>query len=310
MNIRVTAQTQTANALANLRRQAADVAKFQDQLSSGIKVKVASDAPPTFAAISTARATSKRSASYSDTLSDAATDLNAGVSTLGEVNLALTRATQLALEGANGPAQQGTNEALAQEADAIIDNLLNSANRQQDGRYLFGGTASDTPPFSVATTGPDGRPATINYSGSTDRARAVVSRSQTVDTNYDGGKVFQTPGQDVFAAVIGLRDDLRNPAFTESQRAAALSSRIGTLKAAQTSVGGVVGEQSSALSVLEAISTRLEDLKLTADTRLGELEGTDFAAAVLGLKEQESAFQATLGVSARLIQPSLLDFIR
>ena len=310
MNIRVTTQTQTANALANLRRQAADVAKFQDQLSSGVKVKAASDSPATFAAITAARAGSKRAASYSGTLSDATTDLNAGVSALGEVNTALTTATQVALEGANGPTDAGGYEALAQQADTLLGNLLNSANRQQDGRYLFGGTATDAPPFQVATTNPDGRPAAIGYGGSSDRARAVVSKSQTVDTQYVGSQVFQGAGRDVFAAVIGLRDDLRNPALTDAQRSAALTTRVADLKAAQAGVGAATGEQSSALAGLDAISTRLQDLKLTADSRLGELEGTDYAAAVLGLRQQETAYQATVGVSAKLLQPSLLDFIR
>jgi flagellar hook-associated protein 3 FlgL len=40
------------------------------------------------------------------------------------------------------------------------------------------------------------------------------------------------------------------------------------------------------------------------------LEGTDYAEAVLKLKQQETAFQATLGVTAKLLSPSLLDFIR
>ena len=310
MNIRVTGQTQTANAVANLRRQAADAAKFQEQISSGVKVKAGSDNPTAFAAISTARATSKRASTYSETINDATTDLNAGVSALQEADSALTRASQLAIEGAGGTLDPTGYEALAQEADTLLENLLNSANRQQDGKYLFGGTADDAPPFRVDTLAPDGNPATIAYDGAAERSRALVSKSQTVETKYVGSNVFQTAGKDVFAAVIGLRDDLRNPTLTDRDRAAALTARLGDLKTAQNRIGDITGEQSASLAGVEAITTRLQDLKLNADIRIGDLGSTDYADAVVRLKEQETAFQATLGVSGRLLQQSLLDFIR
>lgn len=310
MNLRVTAQTQTANALANLRRQAADVTKFQEQITSGVKVQAASDNPTAFSVITTARAANKRASTYQETITDSTTDLNAGVSALGEANDTLVRATQIAIEGAGGTLDSTGYEALANEVDRLFDNLLNSANRQQDGKYLFGGTAADTPPFRVGTLTPEGRPATIAYDGAPERARSLVSKSQTVDTKYVGGEVFQTAGQDVFAALIGLRDDLRNPAITDSARTAALSARLGDLQTARDAVGEVVGEQASSLAGLEAISTRLSDLKLSADLRAGDLESTDYAEAILKLNQQDTAFQATLSVSAKLLQPSLLDFIR
>jgi flagellin-like hook-associated protein FlgL len=90
MNIRVTGQTQVNNAIANLRRQQADANKFQDQISTGLKVKVASDAPAAFASAAAARGASKRAGTYQDTLNDSTSDLNAGVSVLQETSAVLT----------------------------------------------------------------------------------------------------------------------------------------------------------------------------------------------------------------------------
>lgn len=310
MNIRTTTQTQTNNAIANLRRQASDVAKFQEMISTGVKLTKASDGPAAFAALSTARGMSKRSGTYQTTLNDSTSDLNAGVSVLQETEQVLTRASQIATEGASGPTESGGYEAMATEVDTLIDRMMTAANTQQDGKYLFGGTAADTPPFAVGTLTPDGKPATIAYNGANERARALVSKSQTVDTRYVGSDVFQKSGKDVFAALIGLRDDLRNPALTESARNQAVSARLADIQNARSRVGEVMGEQSATLAGMEAIQNRLGDLKLNADSRAGDLEGTDYAEAVLKLQEGQTAFQATLGVSAKLTQPSLLDFIR
>ena len=310
MNIRVTGQTQVNNAIANLRRQQADANKFNDQISTGVKVKAASDAPAAFASITAARGASKRAGTYQETLNDSTSDLNAGVSVLQETSAVLTKATELAIDGASGSIDATGFEALATEVDSLISRTLTAANQQQDGRYIFGGTATDTPPFRVDTLGPDGRPATIAYDGATERARALVSRSQTVDTRYVGQDVFQSAGQDVFGALIGLRDDLRNSTLTESQKTAAVSARLADIQSARNRVGEVMGEQAGALAGMEAVQTRLSDLKLNADTRAGDLEATDYAAAVVGMKQQEAVFEATLGATSKLLQTSLLDFLR
>ncbi len=310
MNIRVTGQTQVNNAIANLRRQQADANKFSDQISTGLKVKVASDAPAAFASATAARGASKRAGTYQDTLNDSTTDLNAGVSVLQETSAVLTKATELAIDGASGSINNAGFEAIATEVDTLISRTLTAANQQQDGRYIFGGTATDTPPFRVDTLGPDGRPATIAYDGATERARSLVSRSQTVDNRYVGADVFQSTGQDVFGALIGLRDDLRNGTLSESQKTTAVSARLADIQNARTRVGLVMGEQAGNLAGMEAIQNRLSDLKLNADTRAGDLEATDYAAAVVGLKQQETTFEATLGVIGRMNQTSLLDFLR
>ncbi len=310
MNFRVTGQTQMSNAIANLRRQQADVAKFQDQISTGVKVKAASDAPAAFATASAARSASKRAGTFQDTLNDSTSDLNAGVSVLQETSAVLTKATELAIDGASGSIDKAGFEAIATEVDTLISRTLTAANQQQDGRYIFGGTATDTPPFRVDTLGPDGRPATIAYDGATERARALVSRSQAVETRYVGGDVFQAAGKDVFSALIGLRDDLRSSTLTDSQKTAAVSGRLAGIQSARSRVGEVMGEQAGNLAGMESIQNRLQDLKLNADTRAGDLEGTDYAEAVVGLKQQETAFEATLGVIGRMNQTNLLNFLR
>lgn len=310
MNIRVTGQTQTANAIANMRRQQADVAKFQEMISTGVKVKAASDAPAAFGTIAVAKGASKRAATYQETLNDSNSDLNAGVSVMQETSAILTRAGQLAIDGASGTIDATGFEAIAAEVDSLIDRTLTAANQQQDGRYLYSGTATDTKPFRVATLTPDGKPATIAYDGATERTRSLISQSQTVDTRYVGGDVFQAAGQDVFGALMGLRDDLRNTTLNDSQKTEAVSARLADIQNARTRVGEVMGEQSGALAGMSAIQNRLSDLKLNADSRAGDLESTDYAAAVVGLKQQETAFEATLGVSARLLQPNLMDFLR
>jgi len=312
VNIRVTGQTQTGNAIANMQRRAADLAKFQDQVSTGLKVRAPSDDPTAFTALSQAKAASARLGAYAQNVSDSTAVLNSSVSTLQEVNDTLVRAKQIALEGADATANTDPNSiaALASEVDGLIDRALKAANSQPDGKSVFGGTAIATPPFRVATTDAQGRPATIAYDGAAERTRALTGPNQTVDTRFTGAEVFQQPGADVFQSLISLRDALRDTSLDATARSAAFQLRISDLDAARDAVAGVTAEQASALSTLDSLQSLTSEVKLTADVRIGELAGTDFAEAVVKMQEQETALQAIFATTAKLLQPGLLDFIR
>jgi flagellar hook-associated protein 3 FlgL len=310
MNMRVTGQTQVNNAIVNLRKQAADAARYQDQITTGVRVKAASDNPGDFVTITQARAFSRRSSTYTETLNDSSSDLNAGVAALGETGRILAKATQLAQQGANGPQSEAEYEAYATEVDSLLSQMIDVANRRNDGHYLFGGTADDAPPFRVDTTNPAGQPATVVYNGALEKASGRIGQTQTVDTKYVGQDVFLATNASAFESLIQLRDDLRDTTLSGGQKSQLLSSRMADLEAARTQIGEVMGQQSASLAEMDAIQSRLSDLKLNADVRAGDLESTDYATAVVKLKEQETAFEATLGVTSRLLQSSLLDFIR
>lgn len=303
MNVRVTNQSQTASAIGYMQRQTAALAKYQDQVSSGLKVKAASDNPAGFPTLLAAKADGLRLDAYTQTMADVTADLDSAVSALGDANNALVRAKQIAQEGINGTTNAADFGTLAAEVDGLIDRMMAAGNFQKDGRYLFGGTAADQPPFTLSGS-------TVTYSGSADRARVLVGPGQTVDNRYAGSAVFQQAGGDAFGALIGLRDALRDTTLTGAAKTAALTASLGAVDSARDAIAETTAEQGESLVTLEALKNRAADVKLTVAERVGELESTDYAEAVVRLKEQETALQATMAVTARLLSPSLLDFIR
>lgn len=312
MNLRVTGQVQTGNSIAYIRDRGGALAKFQDQVASGLRLKLPSDDPIAYASLTQLKGTSARLAAFTGSVAEAAAVLGSAETAFQEVNDALVRARQIAQEGgdsatATGP---GALEALASEVDGLIDRVLRSTNAKPDGKPLFGGTATDVTPFRVAATDPAGRPTAIAYDGAAESARAVIGPNQTLDTRVPGGAVFQQPGADVFQTLIALRDDLRNPALSDSARAQALNQRLADADAARTALSEVRGARAADLATLEATQTLIGDQKLAVDTRTGELEGTDYAEAVVRMKEQETVLQSIYAVTAKFFDTGLLDFIR
>jgi flagellar hook-associated protein 3 FlgL len=310
MNVRVTGQSQVANALAHLRAQSASTAKYEKQITSGKRVVSASDDPIAFSSILQAKAVSDRSASHQRSLADASSELDAASSALQDVNRILVRTKQLAQEGANSTTDANAYENLANEVDTLFNQLLDTANSQIEGRYLFGGTADNTAPFRVATQNSQGFPATVSYDGAQQRSRSLISTRQTVETKYIGSEVFQVTGAEVFESLIDLRNDFRNSTLSPAEKATTISARLGQIETARNQIGDVISEQGSAAAGLDAIQARLETLELNSTVRRSELESTDYAEAIVRLKEQQTTFEATLAVTSRLLQPTLLDFIR
>jgi flagellin-like hook-associated protein FlgL len=312
MNVRVTSLTQTNNAIGYIQLRNADLSKYQDQVSSGLRVTKPSDDPAAFPEISQAKTASARLDAYSQNISSATSTLNAGVSTLQDVNDLLVQARQIAQQGADAATNgdQSQRDALATQVDGLIDRALRDANAQPDGKSIFGGTATNTPPFSVATTDAQGRPATIAYNGATQRTRVLTGPGQTVDTRYVGSSVFQQPGADVFQSLIGLRDDLRNTNLTGPALNTSLNQRLGTVDAARTAIGDATGEQSSNLATLQSLSSLNSDTQTATENRLGDLQDTDYATAVVKMKEQQTALQAIYATTVQMLQPGLLNFIQ
>jgi len=61
---------------------------------------------------------------------------------------------------------------------------------------------------------------------------------------------------------------------------------------------------------IEIAQSRLSAYELNLTDLVGKLEDTDYAITFTSYTSQKTIYQASLAVGAKLIQPSLLDFLR
>jgi flagellar hook-associated protein 3 FlgL len=64
----------------------------------------------------------------------------------------LNSAATLGISGANGTVSIANKQAIAAQVQGVLTNVISLANTSYQGIYLFGGTASSTPPFVPAST--------------------------------------------------------------------------------------------------------------------------------------------------------------
>ena len=73
---------------------------------------------------------------------------------------------------------------------------------------------------------------------------------------------------------------------------------------------GVQAEVGARMNRVEATETRLKDHSFELKTLVSKIEDVDYAEAIIRLKSEESIYQASLSASSKIMQTSLMDFLR
>jgi flagellar hook-associated protein 3 FlgL len=295
---RVTQQTMQRSTLANLQSNMATMADLQGKMSSGKVLQRASDDPAGTAQAMALRAQSRATHQYQRNADDGLgwlTNIDSAIQT--GVNT-MRKARDLVIQGGDGSLSASDREALAVEIEGLRDSLLAQANTNYLGRSVFAGTSDAGIAFSDASGIPP-YDWTGSASGSVTRR---IGQDSVVRVDADGSDVFGTGAASAFALLDDIAADLRSTADVTA-RMGDIDSRMSTMLANLSSVGTRYNQLTSAQ---ESNALKLQDLS----TRLSGIEDVDFAQTIVELQMQEVAYQGALGATSRVLQPTLMDFLR
>ena len=279
------------------------LAKVQEQLSTMKRINRPSDDPLGSSLVLRFQA-AKASLDEFQRSTDAGQEFLESTGTaLTQVTDVLQQAKEIAIQGSSDTVS-GTRGPLAEQVNQLLEDLVSVANTRFSDRYIFGGTQSTTPPFSV-TRDASGRisAVTANPQGITGTVKAEVADGVRVQTNLAGDQAF-TQGQNLFTALIGLRDAL------SADNTPGVAASIDALTRGTTQVTNVSGVVGVGIQRLTAVRTRNQaDLNRIEKLRSG-VQDADIAELYMELQKQQNAFQASLAAGAQTLQTSLLDFLK
>lgn len=293
MITRITQRSIAATSLAGLQSNLNRMQQLQQQLSSGQQIARPSDDPSGASGVLQIKADSARAAQYGRNADDGLAWLGTADNALTEVNASLMKVRDLALSGTNGALSNGDREALAIEVDSLRDGLISAANSTYLGRPVFGGTTAGTTAYD----------ATGAWTGNDVAVRRNVAPGLQVDVSISGQQAFGPAGNDVLAVVDRVATLLRGDPAGLAAGITDLDTRMAGVREAMSTVGA----RYNRVQQVQAAGTSRAD---ALSTRLSELTGIDLPATVMELKLQETAYQAALGATSRVIQPSLMDYLR
>ena len=300
MSMRVTPATMNRGVMSGLQANLARLQQTQQQLSSGRRLNRPSDSPTDTAAAMRLRGEQTRTEQLGRDVDDGLTWLGSADSTMTQASSLVLRVRQLLVAGKNGTNGPSERAALASEVDELRQSLIGLGNTQYLGRPIFAGT-QDVPAAFDATTGA--------YLGNGDAVQRNVSAdgSAQVGVSLPGPEVFSTlfkgSGADP-GLLTRISDALRAGDGTAMDTALDDLDRASqTMQNAQSLVGTrynrLLGVQSRGEAQLDAVGASL-----------ATTENIDLPKTIFDMQLQQTAYQAALGSAAKIIQPSLVDFLR
>jgi len=292
---RVTQGMMTSHSLSAMQTSLSRLAKLQEQLSTGRVLNRPSDSPTGTTSAMRIRSSIADVKQYGRNAQDGNGWLTTLDSALTSANDQVLRARDLALQGANeGVAGQAARDALAAEVDQIRAGLITTANSDYLGRPVFGGV----------TAGADAYDATGTYVGTPGAVNRTVADGTTVRVDVDGSAAFGATGSSVFDHLAALSTALR------SGDQATISASISALDADRDRITTTQTEVGSRQNRVEAAIQAASDDELQLTTSLSDVENADLPKTTVDLQMQQVAYQAALGATSKVIQHSLLDFLR
>jgi flagellar hook-associated protein 3 FlgL len=271
------------------------LAKLQEQLATGRVLNRPSDSPTDTTSAMRIRSSLADVQQYGRNAEDGNGWLSTIDSALTGANDEVLRARDLALQGANaGAVGPEARAALAAEVDQIRESLINTANTNYLGRPVFGGV----------TAGPEAYDATGAYVGVPGAVNRTIGEGTTVRVDVAGDVAFGSPGSSVFDHLTALSTALR------AGDQAAITAGIADLDSDRTRITTTQAEVGSRQNRVQAAVQMASDTGLRLRSSLSEVENADLPKTIVDLQMQQVAYQASLGATARVMQPSLLDFLR
>jgi flagellar hook-associated protein 3 FlgL len=299
--MRVPTHQASSAVLAQIQRVGARQAQLQMQVSTGQRIRSIDEDPAAAGRVIAMQAERARIGQY-DRNADRALELSqASFASLKSLQQVSERAGEIATLG-SGVVGPDALRAYSAEVNQLIEQAVQAGNSRLRNDSLFAGTATDTVPF-VATRDPGtGRVTAITYAGNSDRPVIALSESTEIAVGPEPGT--NAGIRDFIAGLVRLRDALGSldPAGVAASRPA--------LDAAENTLLGAVSENG-------AVELRVESSRLQQRARAENLEllvsresDADLAETMVRLGQATTAYEASLSSANRILQLSILDYLK
>lgn len=302
--MRVTQGMISQNSLRNISKSYEKLSKINEQAQAGKRFTKASDDP--VAAVKSLQYSTAmfRNEQYQKNLSEARSWIDTTETSVTEIINIMTDVREKVLDAANGTKQPEDLAAIGVEIGQMKNQIIDAMNTQILGKFVFNGTNTNVKPVVENADGTY----TFNYENYTDAnaVQANISDGITLNVNSNPISAFggQASGQNVIEMLTDLENSLKNGTFPNSDDALASIDQFKEVMSAERSDLGARSNR------VELVGSRLTSQSQVLEKAKSDNEDIESEKAILDLLQQETVNRAALATTAKVIQPSLVDFLR
>ncbi|MGG5255321.1 flagellar hook-associated protein FlgL [Neobacillus sp. SM06] len=296
--MRITQSMLAANSLKNISNSYSRMSQLQNQLSTGKKITKPSDDPVVAMKGMYYRSDLVGVEQYKRNLSELHLWMDNSETGMSEANSVLQRVRELLVQGQNDTLSPSDRKAIAVEVGQLNQDLVKTANTQVAGKYIFHGTDVTNPP--VPQEDPPLVAANLTDS-KINNYNVEVSKGVFLKANVNPANTFN---QELFDVVGKIQKAL------ETDDSSGLQSLMAELDKVTTNLSTERSELGARTNRLDLVENRIGQQEVLANKVLSDNEDADIEKVIMDMTTQESVHRAALSVGSRIIQPTLMDFLR
>jgi flagellar hook-associated protein 3 FlgL len=299
--MRIATKTVYEKIVSNLNSVYSDMARAQETVSTSKRINKLSDDPVGLVTVLDLRSSLSNIEQLSRNVSMGKSWLTLSESALTQVSQILTDVKALTVQMSSSTV--GSTER-ANAAGVILPDLeqiMTLANSEVGGKSIFAGTDTDKTPFSLNAAGSQ-----VDYIGNDTAFSVNLGSGYKVPVGKVGTEVFgeNWDSSNIFKSLIDLKTSLQNNDIAGIRTVMGnLDQHISKISAEIADIGG----KSNTMEVKDSI---IADLKLNYTDRKSSLEDADIAEAIMDLNVKQLAYNAALTSASKVMQLSLVDFMR
>lgn len=294
--MRVTQSMLSNNFLKNISNSYEKMGKISEQMQTQKKITRPSDDPVVAMKGIAYRTNLTQVQQYKRNYTEAHNWIDNSDAALDQATKALQRIRDLTIQANNGTLEGNQRDSVAKEIAQLRDQIKEVANTKVGDKYLFNGTDTLTPPVGDVT----GENPVV--STNENPVKLELAQGVYIQVNSSGKDVFSA---DLFKNLNSLLNKLKpeNETVDLGDDIDNLDKNINTL----INERATIGARSNRIDLME---DRIDQQEVSATKMMSENEDADMEKVITDLMTQESVQRASLGMGARIIQPTLLDFLR
>jgi flagellar hook-associated protein 3 FlgL len=297
--MRITNSATLRNALSQLQVNRTAIDELQSQISSGLRIQKPSDDPRASHEVMRASSSLTSLDQYKRNIDALEARNEVEGSAIDQLNNIMARAKELVVSQATATATPATRRTAAAELEQLFRTAVTLGGTRFGDEYLFGGESATEIPFTVSGTGASLDFTSTNPAGS----RSVeIGEGQSLVATHSGQELFADSG-----VLASLRDATR-ALLAGDQASAQLA--LQPIDVAYDALQVIQGVQGARTNALDVAGQNISALKSNLTAYRSQLQDVDIETAVTELVTRQTAYQAAMLATSKVIGMNLTDYLR
>ncbi len=296
--MRVTQKLLFGNFMRDVNQNRGDAGRIQSDLSSGKRVRVASQDPVSFQRARITEENIRKDEQFQSNLQNGLRQARLAQDTLGKMIDGLIEIKALAVNGSSDSYGEENRDNMADQVQGIKSTLANSLNLSYGDRFLFAGTNSDQQPFEV-----DDATGQVTNNSNGKNISVKAGDGVNIDFGVNGQELASTPSGDLFGILEELEQKLRD---NDQQ---GINDMLTSLDDTVEHVTDVTSRLGNNINRMDYMFEQYESSKIAQRSDVSELVDTDYAQAFSDMQRNQVAYESAMAVHTSMFKNTLLNYL-